>query len=87
MLRRPLEPIRAGSHSPLPLSRKRAAIRFHPSPAPIIEAAVKAHSAQTLAAQFDLHTRLFNNVLDGITDAEAQERARDSVNHLTWPAT
>jgi len=75
------------------LTRKRAAIR--PSTCPqhlsprrsIIEAAVKAHSAQTLAAQFDLHTRLFNNVLDGITDAEAQERARDSVNHLTWPAT
>ena len=51
-----------------------------------MEAAVKAHSAQTLATQFDLHTRLFNNVLDGITDAEANERARDTVNHLTWLA-
>ena len=51
-----------------------------------MEAAVKAHSAQTLAAQFDLHTRLFNNVLDGITDAETQERARDTVNHVKWLA-
>ena len=51
-----------------------------------MQAAVKAHSAQTLAAQFDLHTRLFNNVLDGITDAEAEERARDTVNHLIWLA-
>ena len=51
-----------------------------------METAVKAHSAQTLAAQFDLHTRLFNNVLVGITDAEANGRARDTVNHLTWLA-
>jgi len=51
-----------------------------------METAVKAHRAQMLAAQFDLHTRLFNNVLDGITDAEAQERARDTVNPVKWLA-
>lgn len=51
-----------------------------------MEAAVKAHSTQTLVAQFDLHTRLFNNVLDGINDAEAGTRAGETVNHLTWLA-
>ena len=39
-----------------------------------MEAAVKAHSTQTLAAQFDLHTRLFNNVLDGITERGVSHR-------------
>ncbi len=51
-----------------------------------MEATVKAHSAQTLATQFDLHTRLFNNVLEGISDAEADVRLSDTVNHLKWLA-
>ena len=51
-----------------------------------MEAAVKAHSAQTLVTQFDLQTRLFNNVLDGISDAEADVRVRDNVNHIKWLA-
>lgn len=36
--------------------------------------------------QFDLHTRLFNNVLEGITDDLASRRAGDSVNHIIWIA-
>ena len=51
-----------------------------------MEAAVKAHSTHTLATQFDLQTRLFNNVLDDISDAEADERIRDTVNHIKWLA-
>lgn len=40
----------------------------------------------TIKKQFDLHTRLFNNVLDGIADQEADARANDHVNHLKWIA-
>ncbi|MFQ5570638.1 MAG: DinB family protein [Rhodothermales bacterium] len=51
-----------------------------------METAVRTHSAQTLAAQFDLHTRLFNNVLEGISDADADEQARETVNNIKWLA-
>ena len=44
------------------------------------------HSATTLATQFELHTRLFNNVLDGIADPDANSRASDTVNHIKWLA-
>lgn len=40
----------------------------------------------TIKNQFDLHTRLFNNVLDGIDDAVTDARANDHVNHLKWIA-
>ena len=40
----------------------------------------------TLKHQLDLHTRLFNNVLDGFADSETQNRANDQVNHLKWLA-
>ena len=36
--------------------------------------------------QFDLHTRLFNNVLENIEDASGVRRANDSVNHIVWVA-
>jgi hypothetical protein len=36
--------------------------------------------------QFDLQTRLFNNVLEGIADAIGNERLNDQVNHLQWIA-
>jgi len=42
--------------------------------------------AQILARQFELHTRLYNNVLEGIDDTAASNRLRDSVNHVTWVA-
>ncbi len=40
----------------------------------------------TVKQQFDLHTRLFNNVLDGITDPDTNSRANDHVNHIKWLA-
>ena len=45
-----------------------------------------ATSMAALRAQFDLHTKLFNNVLDGITDADASTQHADSVNHMKWIA-
>ena len=45
-------------------------------------------STQTAAlkAQFDLHTRLYNNATEGITDAEANSRNSEHVNHIKWIA-
>jgi uncharacterized damage-inducible protein DinB len=43
-------------------------------------------SAAALKAQFDLHTRLFNNVLAGITDSDANTRKNDNINHIKWVA-
>jgi hypothetical protein len=43
-------------------------------------------SSSALKAQFDLHTRLFNNVLEGITDSEASDRKSEHVNHMKWIA-
>ncbi len=40
----------------------------------------------TVKTQFDLHTRLFNNVLSEITDDQADSRANDKINHLKWLA-
>lgn len=40
----------------------------------------------TIKQQFDLHTRLFNNVLDGISDTDTNSRANEHVNHLKWLA-
>lgn len=51
-----------------------------------MQAVAKTHSTRTLADQFDLQTRLFNNVLDGISDAEANHRFGDSVNPMKWIA-
>lgn len=43
-------------------------------------------SAAALKAQFDLQTRLFNNVLEGITDAESHKRNSEHLNHIKWIA-
>jgi hypothetical protein len=43
-------------------------------------------SIQPVAKQFVLHSRLFNNVLDGIADYQSSERLNDHVNHLQWIA-
>ncbi len=40
----------------------------------------------TVAKQFALHTRLFNNVLEGIADEKGSERLSDEINHLQWIA-
>jgi uncharacterized damage-inducible protein DinB len=36
--------------------------------------------------QFDLHSRLFNNVLDGIEGEAVSERLNEHVNHIQWIA-
>jgi uncharacterized damage-inducible protein DinB len=43
-------------------------------------------TAAALKAQFDLHTRLFNNALEGINDADANTRKSEQVNHMKWVA-
>lgn len=50
-----------------------------------MEAAVKTHSPHTLKTQFDLQTRLYHNVLDDISDAEAGERFGEA-NPIIWIA-
>ena len=45
-----------------------------------------ASTAAALKAQYDLHTRLFNNALDGISDTEANSRSNEQVNHIKWVA-
>ncbi len=40
----------------------------------------------TVKRQFDLHTRLLNNVLEGIDESETHTRMNDHVNHLKWLA-
>ena len=43
-------------------------------------------SAAALKSQFDFHTRLFNNVLEGITEAESSKRNAEQINHIKWVA-
>src|ERR1700689_3331271 len=43
-------------------------------------------SIQILAKQFSLHSRLFNNVLEGIEDTNGNKRVTEEVNHLQWIA-
>ncbi len=43
-------------------------------------------SAASLKAQFDLHTRLYSNALEGLTDAEANRSNSEHVNHMKWVA-
>src|SRR5580658_10056492 len=45
-----------------------------------------ATPAASLKAQFDMHTRLFNNVTEGITDQESNTRPNGRVNHIKWIA-
>lgn len=35
---------------------------------------------------FDLQTRLFNNVINGVEDSHATARANEKVNHIKWLA-
>jgi len=44
------------------------------------------NATASLKAQFDLHTRLFNNATAGISDSEANTRNDDHVNHVKWIA-
>lgn len=40
----------------------------------------------SLKAQLDLHTRLFNNVLEGVNDTDANTRNSEQINHIKWVA-
>ncbi len=50
-----------------------------------MQTAVKSPVACALVAQFDLHTRLFNNVLDGLSEFDTSSRPK-GVNHIKWIA-
>jgi uncharacterized damage-inducible protein DinB len=43
-------------------------------------------SIQPVIKQFELQTRLFINVLEGIEDVKGSKRINDHVNHLQWIA-
>jgi hypothetical protein len=43
-------------------------------------------SIQPVVKQFEMQTRLFNNVLEGIEDIKGSKRLSDHVNHLQWIA-
>lgn len=51
-----------------------------------MQTAVKSPITCALVAQFDLHTRLFNNVTEGLSDAEASSRPNQHVNNMKWLA-
>ncbi len=40
----------------------------------------------SLKAQFDLHTRLFNNVTEGVTEDESGTRKSEQINNMKWIA-
>jgi hypothetical protein len=43
-------------------------------------------SMDTLANLYDWHTKLFINVIDGISDKDAQNRLNTKANHIAWIA-
>ncbi len=51
-----------------------------------MQTAVKSPVACALVTQFDLHTKLFNNVLEGISELESNRRVTQHVNHVKWLA-
>ncbi len=51
-----------------------------------MQTAVRSPIACALVTQFDLHTRLFNNVLDGLSDLEANSRTDRNSNNIKWLA-
>lgn len=40
----------------------------------------------TLLMSYDLHSRLFENVIEGISDKDAQNRLNTKANHIAWIA-
>ena len=51
-----------------------------------MQTAVKSPVTCALVAQFDLHMKLFNNVLDGLSDQEANRRPARDINNIKWLA-
>lgn len=46
----------------------------------------KNFSIDTLTVMFDLHTKLYHNVLVDLTDSDAQNRMNSKANHVGWIA-
>ena len=53
---------------------------------PPVETPTTTDVTTTLTNQYALHARLFNNVLNDISDAEAGQQMSDSTNSMTWIA-
>ena len=51
-----------------------------------MQTAVESPVACALVAQFDLHTKLFNNVLEGLSDLETNSRPTRETNNIKWLA-
>jgi hypothetical protein len=43
-----------------------------------------AKSLAIVIPAYRMHSQTFNNMLDGIRDADAQTRIKDKTNHFTW---
>jgi DinB family protein len=52
----------------------------------VLKLITMATPTASLKAQFDLHTRLFNNATEGITEGDAHARNHDKINHIKWIA-
>jgi uncharacterized damage-inducible protein DinB len=48
------------------------------------EAHQKSNKIQNLILQYDLHSRLYNNVFEGISDEESEIRPNEHVNHMKY---
>ncbi len=48
--------------------------------------ASKRYSLKKMLDVYDFHSRLFINALDGIADADAQNRLNTKANHMAWLA-
>jgi hypothetical protein len=47
---------------------------------------ISCRSIDLLIILYDLHTRLFSNVIEGISDKDAQNRLNTKANHVAWLA-
>ena len=47
---------------------------------------INERTVDTLVFLYDWHTRLFPNVIDGISDKDAQDRLNTKANHVAWIA-
>lgn len=47
---------------------------------------VKKAAMETFLGLYDYHTTTFGNVLDSISDADAQQRLNTKANHMAWIA-
>ena len=43
-------------------------------------------SANSLKVQFDFQTRLFNNVIQGVSESESHIRSAENINNIKWIA-